>query len=319
MSTPQQPQTSGNVAPAQLAGGRGDGTGRTLPPQPRISGARWWKEVGWRHVVGIVAVVFAVVPILYLVSASLNPQGSVVTTGVIPTTFSLVHYERLFTTSSIPYFTWYKNTIIVAVSVTVVQVLCSALAAYAFSRFRFRGRRGGLLTLLLVQLFPQFLAAIALFIMFTNIGEVIPALGLNTVAGYALVLLGGALGQVWLIKGFFDTLPGELDEAAVMDGAGHARIFFTILLPLVRPIIAITGLIAFIGVISEFILASIFLTDNNAKTLAVGLYGLIATDRSNNLGIFAASSILLAIPVVLLFLFLQRYIVGGITSGAVKG
>jgi arabinogalactan oligomer / maltooligosaccharide transport system permease protein len=319
MSLPQQPQAGGSVAPAELARPDAPGSGRTVPAQKRLSGARWWREVGWRHVVGVIAVVFAVVPVLYLVSASLNPQGSVVTTGVIPTTFSLVHFERLFTTPSIPYLTWYRNTIVVAVSVTAVQVFCSALAAYAFSRFRFRGRRGGLLTLLLIQLFPQFLAAIALFIMFTSIGEVIPALGLNTIAGYALVLFGGALGQVWLIKGFFDTLPGELDEAAVMDGAGHARIFFTILLPLVRPIIAITGLIAFIGVVSEFLLASVFLTDNDAKTLAVGLYGLLATDRSNNLGIFAASSIMLAIPVVVLFLFLQRYIVGGITSGAVKG
>lgn len=315
MSTPIDPQAGAPVAPAQLAGG----TGRELPPQVRLRGARWWREVGWRHVVGAVAIVFAVFPILYVVSAALNPLGSVVSTSLVPTRFSLDNFAELFGNSSIPFVRWFRNSLIVCAVVTVVQVFCSALAAYAFSRFRFRGRRGGLLTLLLIQLFPQFLAAVALFLMFTQIGEVIPALGLNTILGYTLVLLGGALAQVWLIKGFFDSIPGELDEAAVMDGAGHATIFFKIILPLVRPILAVTSLLAFVGVIGEFLLASIFLTDNNVKTLAVGLYGLIEADRSNNLGVFAAAALLTALPVIVLFQYLQRYIVGGITAGSVKG
>ena len=116
-------------------------------------------------------------------------------------------------------------------------------AAFAFSRFRFTGRRGGLLALLLIQMFPQFLAAAALFTLFTSIGEVVPAIGLDTLAGYILVLLGGALGQVWLIKGFFDSIPRELDEAALMDGASHAQTYFRIILPLVRPILAVCGLL----------------------------------------------------------------------------
>ncbi len=147
----------------------------------------------------------------------------------------------------------------------------------------------------------------------------VPAIGLNTILGYSLVLMGGALGQVWLIKGFFDLIPRELDEAAVIDGAGHATIYFQIILPLVRPILAITGLLAFVSVIGEFLLASIFLRADGVKTLAVGLYGIIDGDRSNNLGVFAAGALLTAIPVVLLFQYLQRYIVGGITAGAVKG
>jgi arabinogalactan oligomer / maltooligosaccharide transport system permease protein len=280
---------------------------------------RWWREVGWRHVGALVAVVFALVPVLYVVSAAFNPLGTVVSTGVVPTRFSLVHFEALFSDPSRPFARWLLNTVVVCVVVTTVQVLCSALAAYAFSRFRFRGRRGGLLSLLLIQMFPQFLAVVALYTMFTEIGEVLPQVGLNTLLGYCLVLLGGALGQVWLIKGFFDTVPRELDEAALMDGAGHATVFFRIVLPLIRPILAVTGLLAFVSVIGEFLIASIFLTDTRVKTLAVGLYGIIESDRSNNLGVFAAGALLTALPVVLLFQYLQRHIVGGLTAGAVKG
>jgi arabinogalactan oligomer/maltooligosaccharide transport system permease protein len=284
----------------------------------KLSTGRWWREVGWRHIGGGVAIVFAVVPVLYIVSAAVNPLGTVVSTDVIPTSFSLVHFRSLFEDPARPFLRWLLNTLIVCAVVTAGQVFCSALAAYAFSRFRFRGRRGGLLSLLLVQMFPQFLAVVALFSIFTEIGEVVPGLGLNTILGYSLVLMGGALSHVWLLKGFFDTIPRQLDEAAVMDGAGHATVYFRIILPLARPILAVTALLAFVGVIGEFLVASIFLTDTQVKTLSVGLYGIIAADRSNNLGVFAAGALMTALPVVLLFQFLQRYIVGGLTAGSVK-
>lgn len=292
----------------------------TGPEAPyRLTGARWWREVGWRHVVGLVAIAFAVFPILYLLSAALNPLGSVVSTSLIPRTVSLENFQALFGNPARPFARWLLNTLIVCVAVTFLQLFCSALAAYAISRFRFKGRRLGLLTLLLIMLFPQILAAVALFILFTDLGEIVPAIGLNTLAGYVLVLSGFALGQVWLMKGFFDSVPRSLDEAARMDGAGHATIFFRIILPLITPILAVSGLLAFVAVIGEFLLASIFLRDTNAKTLAVGLYGIIDADRSNNLGLFAAGSLLTAIPIVLLFQYLQRYIVGGLTAGGVKG
>jgi arabinogalactan oligomer/maltooligosaccharide transport system permease protein len=287
--------------------------------QQRVRRVRWWREVGWRHVVGLVAVVWAVFPLLYIVSAALNPLGSVVSTSIVPTHVSLDNFDKILTDPSRPYLRWFANTLIVCTVVTAVQIFCSTLAAYAFSRLRFRGRRGGLLTLLLIQLFPQFLAAVAIFQLFTTIGEVIPMIGLDRLLGYILVLLGGSLGQVWLIKGFFDSLPRDLDEAATMDGAGHATVFFRILLPLLRPILAVTSLLVFVAVIGEFLLASIFLRNDEVKTLAVGLYGVIDSDRSNNLGVFAAGALIMAVPVILLFQYLQRYIVGGIAAGAVKG
>jgi len=290
----------------------------THPPRTRLTGRRWLTEVGWRHLVGVIAIVWALFPVLYIVSAAFNPLGTVNATGLIPSHFSLTHFRALFTNPDIPFPRWALNTIIVGVSVVAVQLFFSALAAYAFSRLRFRGRRGGLLSLLLIQMFPQFLAAVALYSMFTDVGDVLPRIGLDSLPGYILVMCGGSLGQVWLIKGFFDSMPRSLDEAAMLDGASHAQTFFLIILPLARPMLAVCGLLVFVGVLQEFLLASIFLPGMSHKTLAVGLYGLI-NNQSNNLGVFAAGSLLTALPVVLLFLWLQRFIVGGITAGAAKG
>ncbi|MDO5663049.1 MAG: ABC transporter permease subunit, partial [Brachybacterium sp.] len=272
----------------------------------RMPFGRWMAEVGWRHLVGLAAVAFAVFPILYVLSASVNPLGTVASTDLIPTTFSLEHYRSLIAGEHGPFLTWYRNTIIVCTVVAVIQVFLSTLAAYAFSRFRFAGRRIGLLSLLLVMMFPAILAMIAVYTMISDLGQIIPFLGLNSIPGYTVVLLGGSLGQVWLIKGFFDTIPKELDEAAIIDGCTHWQVFSRILLPALTPILATTLLLALVGVLSEFLLGSIFLTADANKTLAVGLYGLLSGDRSNNLGVFAAGSVMIMIPVILLYQFLQR-------------
>lgn len=285
----------------------------------KMSFGRWFREIGWRHVVGVAALVFAAFPVLYVISASLNPLGTVSSTSIIPTKVSLDNYHTLLSGARGPFLRWYLNTIIVCTVVAGAQIFLSVLAAYAFSRFRFKGRRGGLLALLLIMMFPAILSMIALYNMISDLGHVIPGIGLNTLAGYCLALMGGALGQVWLIKGTFDTIPKELDEAAIIDGCTHWQVFRIILLPTLKPILATTFLLAFVGVISDFLLGSIFLTDDSKKTLAVGLYGLLSGDRSNNLGLFAAGAVMTMLPVIALFQYLQRYIVGGATAGAVKG
>lgn len=274
----------------------------------------------WRHAVAIVAVVFSLLPIVFVVSAALNPQGTLSSTGLIPSGgVSLSNVGNLF--ANTPFGHWYLNSLIVAGASAFLSIFISVLAAYAFSRFRFRGRRVGLVALLLIQMFPQFLSIVALFLAFSKVSEVWPGVGFNTLSGLTLVYLGGALGvNTWLMKGFFDTVPKELDESAVMDGASHAQVFFKIILPLVTPILAVTGLLAFIGTINEFLIANVFLTDPESKTLAIGLYGLInEQNRDANFGIFAAGTLLTAIPTVAVFQLLQRYIVGGLTAGAVKG
>jgi len=201
----------------------------------------------------------------------------------------------------------------------VGTVFLGALAAYSFSRMRFTGRRVGLLTLLLVQMFPQFLAVVAIFLLMVGIGDIFPAIGLGSQAGLILIYLGGALGvNTFLMYGFFNTVPTSIDEAAKIDGASHVRIFFTIILRLVTPIIAVVGLLSFISATGEFVIASILLTNPDSQTVAVGLFTFVSQFQSKNWGVFAAGAVLSAIPVVTLFLFLQKYIVSGLTAGSVK-
>ena len=279
---------------------------------------KWFAQVGWRHGVALLAVLFSLFPIVFVMSAALNPLGTLSSTAAVPTGASFANFGNLLADTG--FARWFGNSVLIAGVSAAASVFLSALAAYAFSRMRFRGRRVGLLALLLIQMFPQFLAIVAIFLMFSTITDLWPAIGFNQAWGLILLYLGGALGvNTWLMKGFFDTVPRELDESATMDGASHAQTFFRILLPLVAPILAVTGLLAFIGTMNEFLIANVFLTDTGAKTLAVGMYGLVAGERDNNFGMFCAGTLLTAIPTVLVFQFLQRYIVNGLTAGAVKG
>jgi arabinogalactan oligomer/maltooligosaccharide transport system permease protein len=278
----------------------------------------WLRRTGWRHAVGLAAVVFSLFPIVFVISAAVNPLGTLSSSDLVPDGISGAHFGELF--ERYPFLRWYANSVLIGGVTAIGAVLVSILAAYAFSRMRFRGRRVGLISLLLIQMFPQFLAVIAIFLMFTTVTDLWPAFGFNTAGGLILLYLGTALGvNTWLMKGFLDTVPRELDESARMDGASHLQAFVRIIMPLVAPILAVTGLLVFIATINEFLLANLFLTDPEAKTLSVGLFGLITAERNNNFGLFCAGSLLTAIPTVAVFHFLQRYIVNGLTSGAVKG
>jgi arabinogalactan oligomer/maltooligosaccharide transport system permease protein len=290
------------------------------PPVIRLGSAHgsWFRRVGWRHLVGVIALAFSLFPIIFVISAALNPLGTLSSSDLIPSGAGLDNFSRLFNDTS--FGKWFLNSMIIGLLSAALSMFISAMAAYSFSRYRFRGRRAGLLGILLVQMFPQFLAIVALYLMFSTISDIWPGIGFNTRWGLLLLYLGGALGvNTWLMKGFFDTIPKDLDESAKVDGATHTQIFFGIIMPLVAPILAVTGLLGFIGSVNEFLIASVFLTDDGSKTAAVGLYGLVSAERNNNFGVFAAGSLLLAVPTVLLFQFLQRYIVGGLTAGAVKG
>jgi arabinogalactan oligomer / maltooligosaccharide transport system permease protein len=280
---------------------------------------RWWRELGWRYVVALLALVFALFPIVWVMSASINPTGTLSGQQLIPEGANLNNYRRLFD-GSIPYARWYMNTLLVAGTAAIGTVFLCAMGAYAFSRMRFSGRRLGLLSLLLIQMFPQLLAVVALFLLMLRIGDVFPAIGLGSPFGLILIYLGGALGiNTWLMKGFFDTIPTELDESAKVDGATHAQVFFRIILPLAAPILAVIGLLSFIFSVNEFLIASVILTDENSYTLAVGLARFIGERFDFRWGPFAAGTILGGLPVIVMFAFLQRYIVSGLTQGAVKG
>ncbi|MEV4412993.1 sugar ABC transporter permease [Catellatospora sp. NPDC049609] len=280
---------------------------------------KFLREVAWRHAVALAACAFAVFPIMYVVSAALNPLGTLASTELLPTGASLDNFGILFNGQQ-PFVNWFLNSVVIALLSAFAGLLISVAAAYAFSRMRFRGRRVGLLSILLIQMFPQFLAIVAIFIVFTEVTELYPTFGFNKPWGLLVLYLGGALGvNTYLMKGFLDTVPKEIDESATMDGASHVQTFFRIILPLVGPVLAVTAMLSFIGTINEFLIANVFLRDTEAKTLAVGMYGMLTDKRDSNFGAFAAATLLTAIPTVSLFLWLQKYIVSGLTAGAVKG
>ncbi|MBK8047725.1 MAG: sugar ABC transporter permease [Anaerolineales bacterium] len=273
-----------------------------------------------RILLAIVMLTFALFPVMWIISASFNPTGSLVGQPLIPTNPTLANYERLFNDPINPYPRWYLNSLFVATIVTIAATAITTLAAYAFSRFNFRSRRPLLQSILLIQVFPNFLNMVALFLILQQFGTYIPAIGLNTYGGLFLVYLGGTLGaNTWLTKGYFDSIPRDLDEAATVDGASGWQVFWVVLLPLVRPILVVVALLTFIGTYSEYVLAKVLLTDKYMYTLAVGLNQMISGQFAQSWGVFSAGALLAALPTIILFLFFQRYLVGGLTSGAVKG
>ena len=295
------------------------GRGPVIIPRRPFNFGRWFRATGWRHVVGIVMVLFSLFPIVFVISSSLNPQGTLTGSNALFSQIGLDSYVRILTDPQVPFTTWFANTMIIAGITAVGTVFLGALAAYSFSRMRFTGRRFGLVSIVVVQMFPQLLAVVAIFLLMSAIGDWFPAIGLNTHIGLIMVYLGGALGvNTFLMYGFFNTVPASIDEAAKIDGAGHARIFFTIILRLAAPILAVVALLSFIGSVNEFVVASVLLIDTDKQTLAVGLTKLVSNPRYADWSAFSAGAVIAALPVVALFLWLQKYIVGGLTAGAVK-
>ena len=293
---------------------------KDIPKNRKQSILRIFMSYGWRHVVGLVVIVYSIFPILYIISTSLVPNSGIDSSNALFTSVSWQNYIDLFNNPDRPFARWYANTLIVGIVTSVLSVFLSTLAAYAFSRLRFRGRRSGLLSLILIQMFPSVLGLVAIFTILSEVGRTFPLLGLNSTLGLIFAYLGGSLGTgTYLMYGFFNTVPIEIDEAAKIDGATHTQIFYTIILPLVTPILAVNSLLSFIGITSDFILASVVLSTPETQTLAVGLQSLVSDPFSKEWAQFCAGAVLAAIPVVALFLYLQRYIISGLTGGAVKG
>ena len=232
----------------------------------------------------------------------------------------LINFDTLLTSERQPFLRWLFNTVIVASITSVLTVMVTALSAYSFSRFRFKGRDSLLVFILLVQVFPNLLAMVAIFLMLQQIGNYFPLLGLNTMGGLILVYVGGAMGiNIWLMKGFFDSVPRDIDESALVDGANHWQTYWLLIFPLVRPILIVVGILSFVGTFNEFVLARVLLRDKESWTLMVGLWGYISDSFARDWGVFAAGAVIGAIPTLIIYLSLQDQIVGGLTQGSVKG
>jgi arabinogalactan oligomer/maltooligosaccharide transport system permease protein len=288
--------------------------------QRRAPRRRAFRDTWWRHVVGIVAVVFSLFPVVYIVSAAFNESDSLSSASVWPQQFTLHNFGQILHNPDAPYVSWILNTLAISVATAIFTVMLGAMAAYSFSRFRFRGRRMGMLFLLLIQMFPQLLLIVAIYLIVLHTGDVFSTLGLNSRVALVAVYLGGAMGvNTWLIKGFFDSIPSELDESARVDGATPAQIFWGVVLPLAAPVLAVVGLFSFVFTVNEFIIASVLLSTRDKLPLTVGMRGYIDQQYGQHWGPFTAGVLIASIPAIALFAFLQRFIVSGLTQGSVKG
>lgn len=272
-------------------------------------------RLSFTYLILIVVMAVIIYPLLWTIGASFNPGNSLVSTQMIPENPTLYHYRRLFAgEGSLQYVSWYLNSMKVSIFTMAGTLICVSFTAYAFSRFRFRGRQNGLVLFLLLQMIPQFSALIALYVLAQMLGM------MNSHWLLILLYIGGQIPMnTYLMKGYFDSIPMELDESARIDGASNTRIFWQILIPLSRPMLAVVAMNSFTGPLGDFILSSTILRSPNTYTLPLGLYNLVNQRQGASYTTFAAGAILISIPVAIAFLLLQKNFVSGLTSGGTKG
>jgi arabinogalactan oligomer/maltooligosaccharide transport system permease protein len=272
-----------------------------------------WKSV-LIHGFLILWTLLTIYPVLGVVKIAFSAgQSYGISGGLLPESPSLENFEYLFTKEPVSFQRQLLNSVIVSAGTTIVGVFLACTAAYAFSRFRFPGRDTGMMSFLVAQMFPGVLLMIPLYIIMDVLGLLDSWLGLVFVYSTTAIPF-----CVWMLKGYFDTIPKDLEESALIDGASRAVIFWKIILPLATPAVAVTALFSFMTAWNEFILAATFMNKESSYTAPVALKQMVG-QFSSDWGHFAAGAILVSIPVMALFFLLQKYLVSGLTAGAVKG
>ncbi len=252
------------------------------------------------------------VPVLYAFLLSVSDGSSAFAGGVGPRSFTLENYRRIMTEE--PFLLWLKNSVVLSLGTMVLAMGFATTASYAFSRYRFKGRMKILFLLVLLNAFPQILSMFAIFRLFKTFGL------LDSNAGLMIVYAGSmCIFSIWNLKGYFDTIPMEIEEASKIDGASDFTMLVKIVLPLARPAIIVTGVMVLIFVWNEYLFATTFLLNGDKYTLAGGLYQLQANDYSRSWSLFTAAAVLVSIPILIIFFCIQKYMVSGLTAGGVKG
>ena len=250
-------------------------------------------------------------PIVWIIGASFNPMSSLLSATAFPENPTVLHYVKLIKETQFVY--WYANTLKIALINMAISVVLTSMTSYVFSRFRFKGKRAGLLSILILQMFPSFMGMMATYNILWQ---------LNLLDTHFGLILTYAAGQIpyntWLVKGYLSNIPRSLDEAAKLDGASNLRIFTQIVLPLMKPILIFVALSQFITPWMDFIFPRMILSSPEKKTLAIGLYDMINANTNNNFTTFAAGAILVAVPITILYVCLQKYLIQGVTAGANK-
>lgn len=250
-------------------------------------------------------------PAIWIVMSSFSAGDSFFLSSLFPDKFSTEHYVELFQKTDFVLWVW--NSVKLCIAVAIIQLTLTALAAYSFSRMRFTGRKYGLMSLLVLQVFPNSMAISGYYILLYQFGLV------DNMIALIFVLAGGSAFQIWLLKSYMDGIPKELDEAAMVDGAGHFTVFIKIILPLASPQLAVIFLFSFIATYSEYVISSVFLQTPGNMTLALGLQSFISDQFAAHWTLFSAAAVLSSLPIMIVFMALQRYIQNGLVAGGVKG
>jgi arabinogalactan oligomer/maltooligosaccharide transport system permease protein len=256
----------------------------------------------------IIAITF---PVLWIVMSSFSAGDSFFLSSLFPKKLSTAHYAELFQKTDFVIWVW--NSLKMCFLVAMIQLILTSLAAYAFSRLRFTGRKYGLMTLLVLQVFPSSMAISGYYILIYKFGLV------DSLFTLIFVLAGGSAFNIWLLKSYMDGIPKELDEAAMVDGAGHLTVFYKVILPLAAPQLTVIFLFSFIATYSEYVISSVFLQNPGKMTLALGLQSFISDQFAAHWTLFSAAAVLSSLPIMIVFMALQRYIQNGLVAGGVKG
>lgn len=266
------------------------------------------------YVLLVILAISVIYPTVWIVVSSFRPGGSIYSPNFFPSRWTTEHYAGLFTDRSFMFGRWYGNTLKIAVLTMVFGTLSTTLVAYVISRFRFAGRKTFMSTLLILCMFPNFMAMIAIFLLLYQFNL------LNTHLALIIVYSCGApVASTFIVKGYFDTIPRSLEESARIDGASHFSVFARIMFPLAKPILTYMAVTTFVGGWIDFLFARLVLRSRDQWTVAVGLWDLATNQRTANFTMFAAGCVLVALPITVVYLLLQRFIVEGLTSGANKG
>ena len=272
-----------------------------------------------KYLVALLLVIFAVVPFLWIIATSFNASRSLMGAKIIPSVFTFNNYRDLLGNPNLSFGTWMMNSLkISSISVCII-VMLTCISAYALSRFRFAGKRGVMMGIMILNVFPGVLAMVAIFVMMQQFGYYIPFIGLNTHGGLICVYVSGAMSiNVLMVKSYIDAISVELDESALIEGASYFQIFWKIIFPVIRPMVITVAILAFMSTYGDFVIANILLKGNDNVTVMVGIFMFTQQRFDINWGVVTAGTILAAVPVLILFFISQRYIISGLTMGAIK-
>lgn len=273
-----------------------------------------------KYIIAVVLIFFAVLPTFWIIATSFNKAQSLLGADIIPKALTFNNYKDLLTSKTLDFSQWMLNSLKVTSISVILIVAITCLTAYALSRFRFKGKKGVMMGIMIMNIFPGILAMIAIYTMLQQFGIYIPGLGLNTHGGLICIYVAGSMSiNVLMVKSYIDSIAHELDESALIEGASYWQIFWKIIFPVIRPMVITIAILAFMSTYGDFVIANLLLKGNDKVTVMVGIYQFTQQRFDTNWGIVTAGTTIAAIPAVVLFFCTQKYILNGLTAGAVKG